>query len=69
MSENNHYREYLDEQLKDPEFAAHYALAREKIRLEIYLENLKEKIKQDADKPVIIRSLNKITKYVRQIAI
>ena len=69
MSENNHYREYLDEQLKDPEFAAHYGLAREKIRLEIYLENLKEKIKQDADKPVIIRSLNKITKYVRQIAI
>ncbi|MBI5323758.1 MAG: hypothetical protein HZB41_00480 [Ignavibacteriae bacterium] len=69
MSGNNHYREYLDEQLKDPEFAAHYALAREKVRLEIFLENLKEKINQDAGKPVLLRNLNKITKYVRQIAI
>ena len=69
MEKKNHYKAYLEEQLKDPEFAAHYALAREKVRLEIFLENLKEKINQDAGKPVLIRNLNKITKYVRQIAL
>jgi hypothetical protein len=64
----NHYTEYLGQQLKDPEFAAHYSLAREKVRLEIYLDKLKENIKADVDKKTIIRNINKIKKYVNQIA-
>jgi len=48
MKRVNHYKKYLKEQLKDPEFAAHYALSREKVRLEIFLENLKEKINQES---------------------
>ncbi|TAL67220.1 MAG: hypothetical protein EPN82_14690 [Bacteroidetes bacterium] len=69
MDKKNHYKAYLEEQLKDSEFAAHYALSREKIKLEIFLEKLKEQINQDAGKPVLIRNLNKITKYVKQIAL
>ena len=68
MENKNNYQEYLDKQLQDPEFAALYTLSKEKIRLEIYLEKLKENINQDVDKRVIIRNLNKITKYVRHIA-
>ncbi|MCX6154516.1 MAG: hypothetical protein NT007_10180 [Candidatus Kapabacteria bacterium] len=55
--------------MKDPEFAAYYALSKEKIRLEISLEKLKENIEQELDKRVLIRNLNKITKYVRHIAL
>jgi hypothetical protein len=69
MVKKNNYQEYLDKQLKDPEFAALYALSKEKIHLEIFLEKLKENIQQEADKRLIIRNLNKITKYIRQIAL
>jgi len=69
MNNNNNYQEYLEEQLKDPEFAAYYALSKEKFRLEISLEKLKENIQQEVDKKVIIRNLNRITKYVKHIAL
>lgn len=69
MENKNNYQEYLEKQLQDPEFAVLYNLSKEKIRLEIYLEKLKENIQEDIDKRVIIRNLNRITKYVRQIAI
>ncbi|MFC2131529.1 hypothetical protein ACFLSQ_08850 [Bacteroidota bacterium] len=65
----NTYEIYLEDQLKDPEFAALYALEREKVKLEIYLERLKENIKDEADKRVIMRNLNKITRYVKGIAL
>jgi len=64
----NNYQEYLDKQMQDPEFAAMYALGKEKVHLEVSLEKLKENIKQDVDKKIIIRNLNKITNYVRHIA-
>jgi hypothetical protein len=69
MENKNNYQNYLDNQLQDPEFAALYALSKEKIRLEIYLEKLKENIQQEVDKRIIIRNLNKITKYVQHIAL
>ena len=69
MENKNNYHEYLEKKLQDPEFAALYSLSKEKIRLEIFLEKLKENIQQEADKRVIIRNLNKITKYVWQIAL
>ena len=69
MVENNLYKQYLNEQLSDPEFAAMYALSKEKIRLEISLEKLKERIELNQDKRIIIRNLNKITKHIRQIAL
>lgn len=69
MENINNYQEYIDKQMLDPEFAVQYALAKEKIKLEIYLEKLKENIEQEADKKVLIRNLNKITKYVKHIAL
>lgn len=69
MENKNNYQEYLDKQMLDPEFAVQYALAKEKIKLEIYLEKLKENIEQDADKKVLIRNLNKITRFVKHIAL
>lgn len=69
MENKNNYQEYLDKQMLDPEFAVQYALAKEKIKLEIYLEKLKENIEQEADKKVLIRNLNKITRFVKHIAL
>jgi hypothetical protein len=69
MKRINHYNDYLNKQLEDPEFVAQYSLAREKVKLEIYLEKLKENIRQDANKTVLIRNLNKISRYVKHIAL
>lgn len=69
MDNKNNYEIYLEQQLEDPEFAALYALSKEKVQLEIYLEKLKENIQQEVDKRIIIRNLNKITKFVRHIAL
>ena len=69
MENKNLYQEYLATQMKDPEFAAHYALSKEKIHLEIALEKLKDKIELDIDKKIILRNLNQITKRIRQISL
>jgi hypothetical protein len=69
MKNENNYQEYLNEQMRDPEFAALYALARKKIQLEVYLEKLRENIEKDVDKKILIKELNKITNYVRQISL
>ncbi|MBX3044761.1 MAG: hypothetical protein KIT33_06330 [Candidatus Kapabacteria bacterium] len=64
----SNYEEYLEEQMKDLEFRAYYALAREKAHLEFSIEQLKEKIESNTAKSIIIRDLNKISKYIRHIA-
>lgn len=65
----NNYEKYLSEQMLDPEFRVQYALAREKAKLEIYMEKLKEDINKDTDKKVLIKRLNHISKYIRHIAV
>lgn len=69
MMEKSNYLEYLEEQMKDPEFRAYYALAKEKAHLEFSIEQLREKIESDTSKNIIIRDLNKISKYIRHIAL
>jgi len=69
MKTKNNYDEYLEKQMQDPEFAALYALAKEKIKLEIYLKRLKENIHQEVDKKIVIKNLNRITYLVRHIAL
>lgn len=65
----NNYEKYLSEQMLDPEFRVQYAFAREKAKLEIYMEKLKEDINKDTDKKVLIKRLNHISKYIRHIAV
>lgn len=67
--EKSNYTEYLEEQMKEPEFRAYYALASEKAHLEFSIEQLREKIESDTSKNIIIRDLNKIFKYIRHIAL
>lgn len=69
MQNKTNYENYLENQMKDPEFAALYALSREKVRIEIELERIREKVNQDADKKIVIRGLNKLSRYVRHIAL
>ena len=67
--EKNSYSEYMAEQMKDPQITANYTLSKEKAHLEFSIERLKESIENDADKKSIIRDLNKITKYIKHIAL
>lgn len=61
--------EYLEEQMQNPEFKAYYVLAREKIKIELMLEDLLVQLKQDIDKKTIIKSVRKINSYVAKIAL
>ena len=65
----NTYEEYLEQQMKDPEFRAQYILAKEKAKLEIFMERLKEDIQKDTDKNIILKRLNSISKHIRHIAL
>ncbi len=65
----NNYQEYMEKQMLDPEFRVNYAFAREKVKLEIYMERLKNDIQNDTDKKLIIRKLNFISKYIKHIAL
>ena len=63
------YEKYFDEQMKNPEFRAHYILAREKAHLEMMLDEFKESIRENPDKTKILRGVNKIRKHVSQIGL
>lgn len=67
--ETNNYSEYIEQQMKDPEFRAYYVLSREKAHLVFSIEQLKESIEKDTDKKTILRELNKLTKYIKHIAL
>lgn len=38
---NNNFDHYLQEQLKDPEFQVNYLFSKEKIKLDIFIEQIK----------------------------
>jgi hypothetical protein len=61
--------EYLEQQMKNPEFRAYYALSREKIRLECMLEDLLHQLKKDIDKKTIMKNVRKINSYITKIAL
>jgi hypothetical protein len=60
---------YFDEKMKNPEFRAFYALAREKTRLEFLMEKLIEYIIEDLDKKVILKQAKKIEKHISKICL
>lgn len=66
---NNNFDHYLQEQLKDPEFQVNYLFAKEKVKLDIFIEQIKEDLKNDVDKKKIITNLNKMKKHISTLSI
>ena len=61
--------EYLEEQMRNPEFRAYYTLAREKTKIEFMLDDLLLQLKQDIDKKIIMKNVRKINNYIAHIAL
>jgi len=60
---------YFEEQMKDPEYRALYALTREKTHIKFMLELLIEDINKDIDKKKIVRQARKIVNQVSKIGL
>jgi hypothetical protein len=63
------YEEYRDKELENPEFRAKYILAKEKLQLELMVDTVKESILQKKDEKIIIRNLNRLSRYIGRIAL
>ncbi|OGG46033.1 MAG: hypothetical protein A3F84_01810 [Candidatus Handelsmanbacteria bacterium RIFCSPLOWO2_12_FULL_64_10] len=63
------HEQYLARQLEDPEFRARYALAREKARLEMMLETLREHIEMQVDRKTLLSDVRKISKHLQKVAV
>lgn len=63
------HKKYLARQLEDPEFRARYALAREKVRLEMMLETLREHIEMQVDRKTLLSDVRKISKHLQKVAV
>ena len=63
------HEQYLAKQLEDPEFRARYALAREKVRLEMMLETLREHIEMQVDRKTLLSDVRKISKHLQKVAV
>ncbi|MFH1051925.1 MAG: hypothetical protein V1779_13470 [bacterium] len=69
MKTKTNYEEYLDKQMQDPEFRAHYIIAREKVKLEFMLSDLQDTVNTNFDKKVILRSVRQIGKHVTRMGL
>ncbi len=63
------YDEYICKQLQNPEFRAMYALAKEKVKLQIQLEKLREDIKQGKKSVTLLRQLNHLSDAISKVKI
>ncbi|MFN3561120.1 MAG: hypothetical protein ACK4XY_04720 [Chloroherpetonaceae bacterium] len=63
------YDEYISEQLQNPEFRAIYALAKEKVKLQIQLEKLREGIKQGKKPVTLLRRLNHLSDAISKVKV
>ncbi len=63
------YEKYRDKMLENPEFRAKYILAKEKHRLELMVDSVKESIIQKKDEKIILRNLNKLSRHIGNIAL
>jgi hypothetical protein len=60
---------YVQQQLADPEFRAHYALAREKARLEISLAELRSHVEQQRPPAVVLRDISRLARQIASISL
>ncbi len=63
------FDQYLQTQLEDPEFRAHYSLAREKARLEMLVETLKQHVEEEKSRSTILRDVKRIEQHLSRISL
>ncbi|MBM2814965.1 MAG: hypothetical protein HW421_1727 [Ignavibacteria bacterium] len=66
VKENTNYEIYRDELLSNSEFRAKYLLARERIKLEMMLENLRFQVIEEKSRKSILCQITKISNRVAQ---
>ncbi|MFC2131749.1 hypothetical protein ACFLSQ_09970 [Bacteroidota bacterium] len=60
------HEKFKDELLSNPEMKAKYLLSRERIKLEMMLENLRQQVIQEKNRKVILGQITKISNRVAQ---
>jgi DNA invertase Pin-like site-specific DNA recombinase len=63
------YDKYISKQLQNPEFRELYARAKEKVKLQIQLEKLREDIKQGKKPVTLLRQLNRLSDAVSKVIV
>lgn len=64
--EKTNHENFRDELLKNPELKAKYFLAREKIKLEMMLETLRNQVIEEKSRKTILGQISKITNRISQ---
>ncbi|MBI5325084.1 MAG: hypothetical protein HZB41_07420 [Ignavibacteriae bacterium] len=63
------YEEYRNKEQENTEFREKYLFAKEKLHLELMVETVKESILKKKDEKIIMRNLNKLSRYIGRIAL
>jgi hypothetical protein len=66
-NEKTNHQIFRDELLKDPDMKAKYVLAREKVKLEMMLENLRNQVIEEKSRKAILTQITKISKHISAI--
>jgi len=67
VNEITNHEKYKSELLSDPESRAKYILSREKIKLEMMLENLKIQVIENRSQKAILGQITRISNRISQI--
>jgi len=60
------YDKYRAQLLKEPENMEKYNLARERVKIDMMLEVLREQIIEEVEKPKLLRQISKIRKNIAE---
>lgn len=60
------YDKYRAQLLKEPENIEKYNLARERVKIDMMLEVLREQIIEEVEKPKLLRQISKIRKNIAE---
>jgi hypothetical protein len=66
-NEIKNHEKFSNELLSDPEIRAKYILAREKVKLEMMLENLKTQVIEKRSQKTILGQITRISNSITQI--
>jgi hypothetical protein len=61
------YNKYKAQFLKEPENLERYNLARERVKIDMMLEILREQIIEEVEKPKLLRQISKIRKNISDL--
>jgi len=67
--EKTNYDILREESLKDKEIAAYYAFAKEKLNLELLIEEIKDSVKKNNSQNTTLKKIRNLSRHIGNIAI